>query len=105
MSHDHVTGQPVLNARSLLAEPSCSADRVAQPYEALLWDAEYHVALADWRIVCQLERIERMRSEGASTRSAEEGLQALKLGRDAWDARRLEILSTIHLVTAMPAAA
>jgi hypothetical protein len=105
MSHDHAISQPLLDTRSLLAEPSCSADRAAQSHEPLLWDAEYHVTLADWRIFCQFERIERMRSEGASTRAAEEGLRALKLGRDAWDARRLEILSTIHLVTAMSTAA
>ncbi len=73
--------------------------------ETLLSDAEYHVAVAEWRIVCQLEHLEQMRREGASTWAAEAVLEALKLGRDAWDGRRSEILSGMGLVARLSSAA
>jgi hypothetical protein len=60
--------------------------------EVLLRDAEHHVAAAEWRIICQLEHLGEMRRAGASTRTAEAVLDALGRGRDAWEARRSEIL-------------
>ena len=60
--------------------------------EILLRDAECHLAAAEWRIICQLEHLDQMRRKGVSSRSAEAVLDALRHGRDAWEARRSEIL-------------
>ena len=59
---------------------------------ARLLDAEHHVAVAEWRIICQLERIDQLRLEAASIHAAAAVLKALECGRDAWDVRRSEIL-------------
>jgi hypothetical protein len=64
----------------------------------LLQDAEHHVAAAEWRITCQLEYLAQLQREGGSTRAAEAVLDALKQGRDAWDARRAEILGRMGSV-------
>ena len=73
--------------------------------ERLLWDAEHHLAAAEWRIICQLEHLEQMRLEGASIRAAEAVLEALTCGRDAWDARRSDLLDKVHPVAALSSAA
>ncbi len=66
--------------------------------EVLLRDAEHHIAAAEWRIVCQLEHLEQVRRDGASTAAAEAVLDALRRGRDAWDARRSELLGREYRV-------
>lgn len=72
---------------------------------AQLWDAEHHLAVAKWRIVCQLEHLEQVRRDGACTQAAEAVLEALRCGRNAWDARRLEILGRMRPRTTVPSAA
>jgi hypothetical protein len=78
-------------------------DRAAS--EILLRDAEHHIAAAEWRIFCQLEHLEQVTGEGTSTRSAEAVLTALRCGRDAWEARRLEILGRQRVKVTLPSAA
>jgi hypothetical protein len=78
---------------------------VLAPEEVLLWDAEHNLATAEWRITCQLEHLEQLRREGASTRAAEAVLEALRLGRDAWEARRSEILDSMHPIAGRSSAA
>ncbi len=73
--------------------------------EALLWDAEHHLAAAEWRIICQLEHLEQMRRDGASTAAAEAVLDALRRGRDAWDARRSELLGRVYPAGSLTSAA
>ena len=89
------------------ASDACrSTDRLAlAAEERLLRDAEHHLAAAEWRIICQLEHLEQMQLEGASTRAAEAVLEALRCGRDAWDARRSELLDTVSPVAALSSAA
>ena len=71
----------------------------------LLWDSEHHLASAEWRIMCQLEHLEQMQLEGASTRAAEAVLEALRCGRDAWAARRSALLDTVNPVAVLSSAA
>lgn len=59
---------------------------------ARLLDAEHHVAVAEWRITCQRERIDQLRLEGTNIHAAVAILKALECGRDAWGLRRSEIL-------------
>ena len=73
--------------------------------EVMLWDAEHQVTEAEWRILCQLEHLEQVRRQGASTRAAEAVLEALRCGRDAWVARRVEILSEMRPWAALSSAA
>ena len=71
----------------------------------LLRDAEHHVAAGEWRILCQLEHLEQLQRDGVSTRAAEAVLEALTLGRDAWDARRSAILGRMCPVARLDPAA
>ncbi len=89
------------------ASDACrSTDRLALvPGDCLLRDAEHHLAAVEWRIICQLEHLEQMQLDGASTRAAEAVLEALRCGRDAWDARRSELLDKVNPEAALSSAA
>ena len=73
--------------------------------QILLRDAECHLDAAEWRIICQLEHLEQMKREMAGTQSAEAVLEALRCGRDAWQAHRSEIFGRMRLKDTLPSAA